>query len=141
MLRSSPPEPRQRRSDGVRQYVDGVARAALKDCRANDLKQRRPPKEMAEDFAGRGRGIVTPQAKPSMREQRDRQRARDQQRVVEPIVEKGNIDMRFDQPAIDRVERASRHKQWITHVSKPLHSKARIMSPKPSPIEIFKNKT
>ena len=82
-----------------------------------------------------------PQAKPSMRQQHNRQRARDEQRIVEPIVEERNIHVWFDEPAIDGVERARRHKQWIAHVSKPLHSNARMISPNPSPIEIFKNKT
>jgi len=82
-----------------------------------------------------------PQAKPSMRQQHNRQRARDEQRIVEPIVEERNIHVWFDEPAIDGVERARRHKQWVTHVSKPFHSNAMMISPNPSPIEIFKNKT
>jgi len=141
MFHSPPPAPGQHRANGVRQYVDGVAGCAFKDCRANDLKQRGPPKEVAEDFSGRRRQIVTPQAKPAMREQRNWQRAWDQQRVVEPIVEEGNIHVRFDQPAIARVKRARRDKQWVTHVSKPFHSNASMISPKPSPIVIFKSKT
>lgn len=82
-----------------------------------------------------------PQAKPSMRQQHNRQRARDEQRIVEPIVEERNIHVWFDEPAIDGVERARRHKQWITHVSKPLHSNASMISPNPSPIAIFRSKT
>ena len=141
MFGPSPPAPGQHRASGIRQYVDGVACGAVKDCRANDLKQRGPPEKMAEDFSVCGRQIVTPQAKPSMREQCNWQRARDQQRVVEPIVEEGNIHVRFDQPAIARVERARHDKQWVTHVSKPFHSNASMIRPNPSPIVIFKNKT
>jgi hypothetical protein len=141
MGHSSPPAPGEHGANSIRQYVGGIPGCALKDCRANDLKQRSPPKEMAEDFSGRGRQIVTTQAKPSMRQQRDGKRAWDQQCVVEPIVEEGNMDVRLDQPAIARVERASRHKQRVTHVSKPLHSNASMISPNPSPIAIFRSKT
>ena len=141
MFRSSPPEPRQHRADGISEHVNRIPRCALEDGRANDLEQRGPPKEMAENFSGRWRQIVTPQAQPLMRQQRNRQRTGNQQRVVEPIVEEGNIQVRFDQPAIDRVERARRHTQRITYVSKPLHSNASMIRPKPSPIVIFKNKT
>jgi hypothetical protein len=141
MFDPSPPAPGHNRANGIRQYIDGVTRGALEDCRANDLEQRGPPEKVAEDFSGCRRQVVTPQAEPSMRQERNWQRARDQQRVVKPVVEKRNIDMRFDQPAIARIERASHYKQRVTCVSKPLHSNARMMSPKPSPIEIFKNRT
>lgn len=141
MFYPSPPKPGQDCASGIGEYVDRVSGGVLENCRANDLKQRGPPEQMAENLSGGRRPIVLSQAKPSMRQQRDWQRARDQQRVVEPIVEEANIHVRFDQPAIARIENARRHKQRVTHVSKPLHSNASMISPKPSPIAIFKIKT
>src|SRR5688572_1510610 len=128
---SSPPEPRQDCADGIRQHIEGISRGALKDGGTNDLEQGGPPEEMAENFSGRWRQIVIPQTKPSMDQQRDWQRARDQQRVIKPVVEERNMHVRFDEPAIARVERASRHKQGVPHVPKPLHSNASMISPKP----------
>jgi len=55
MLHLSPPAPGQHRTNGIRQYVGGISRGALNDGRANDLEQRGPPDEMAENLGRRGR--------------------------------------------------------------------------------------
>jgi hypothetical protein len=54
-------------------------------------------------------------------------------------VEKGDLAMRLDQPAIARVQRATNQKKRIENVTESLHS-ARRIKPKPKPSNNFKRK-
>lgn len=92
---------------------------------------------MPRHFSGGGRTIVSAQPEPSLRHQHDGQRARDKQRVVEPILEERGLHSRFHPPAIQRIQGARGEKQRIANISERLHNNARITRPKPSPNRIF----
>jgi hypothetical protein len=49
--------------------------------------------------------------------------------------------MGLNQPAIGRVERATDQKKRIENVTESLHSRARIIKPKPKPSNNFNRKT
>jgi hypothetical protein len=56
-------------------------------------------------------------------------------------MEKRNVKMRLNQPAIGRVKRATNQKKRIKNVTKSLHSRARITKPKPKPSNNFNRMT
>jgi hypothetical protein len=76
--------------------------------RTRDFEEKRPDEQMEGDFADRGHIVILAQAKAALGQQNRRQRAGDQQQIVEMIVQKGAVNVRFDQPAIDRVKRATK---------------------------------
>jgi hypothetical protein len=61
-----------------------------------------------------------------------RQRARDQQAVVKPILKKGKRAVRLDDPAIQRIQSAANEKKRIEAVTKSPHSNARMIKPNPN---------
>src|SRR5204862_1019327 len=93
---------------------------------------------MTEDFRGTGPLIVDAQLQPAIDLEQGRQCTRDEQQVVEPKPEEGEMRVWFDPPAIERIKRAAHHAQWIEYVTKPLHSRARIAMPKPVANKTFK---
>jgi hypothetical protein len=76
-----------------------------------------------------------------MREQHRWQGAGDQQDVIKPVVKEGDFAVRLDQPAIERIKAATEQEEWIKDVSKPFHSSAKMIMPKPKPNNTFKMRT
>jgi hypothetical protein len=109
--------------------------------RPGDFKENRPPEDMGRDFSQGRRFVVGAQTQPAMSQQQRRQGARNKQHVVEPIMKKRNVAMRLDEPAIGRVQRATGQKKRIENVAESLHSRARIIKPKPKPSNNFNSKT
>src|SRR5215218_6502415 len=93
---------------------------------------------MTEDFRRTGLLIMPAQLQPAINLKQGRERTRDDQQVVEPKTEKCEMRVWFDPPAIERIKRTARHAQGIKHVTKPLHSSARIAKPKPVANKTFK---
>jgi hypothetical protein len=56
-------------------------------------------------------------------------------------MEKGDVAMRLDQPAIGYVKSATDQKKRIENVTESLHSRARIIKPNPKPSNNFNRKT
>jgi hypothetical protein len=74
------------------------------------------------------------QTESSMQEQEERQRAGNQQQIVKPALENYKMKMRLDKASVGRVKRAANEEQGVTPVAKPLHKRARMINPKPSPM-------
>ena len=80
-------------------------------------------------------------SEPVLRQQNRRQGAGNEKQVIEPIMEEGNVAMRFDQPPVGRIKRATEQKEGVEDESKPLHKSASIIMPKPNPNNSFSRKT
>jgi hypothetical protein len=93
---------------------------------------------MRQDFERRRRSVMIAQSQPAVQQQHRRQRAREQQYVIEPRMKKRQVRMRLDLPAIQDVERAAADKQRIDEIAKPSHSVQMMISPEASPIATFK---
>src|SRR5271155_4291676 len=95
---------------------------------------------MRGDFSERRRIVMRSQAKPALNQQHWRQGAWDQPQVIEPIMKKGDVTVRLNQPPIGGVERAAEEKERVEDVPERPHSKARITSPNPRPISSLNKK-
>lgn len=93
---------------------------------------------MTKDFRGTGPMIMRAQLQPTIDLEQGRQRARNEEQVIEPKSEEGNVSVWLNSPTIERIKRATHHAQRIEYVTKPLHSRARIAMPKPVANRTFK---
>lgn len=110
---TTPPKHGDERSDGVGEHVERIAGAAMEQATANDFNEDRPACQMGENLDHGGRAIVLAKAERTMHGEQDRQRTRDEQQIVEPIVEKSARYLRLDQEAVHGVERAAAEKQRV----------------------------
>jgi hypothetical protein len=127
-----PPSPRNQGADGIGGHVAEVAGSAPKKVRADDLKQTRPEGEMTNDLTDGGGLVVRAQAQAAVDEQERGKRAGDEEGVVKPEPEEGDVRVRPDPPPIYRIESGAAEAQRIEHISKPIHNSARMMAPAPS---------
>src|SRR5581483_8440285 len=132
----APPQERGESSGKISHGIPGIAGGAH-DMGADPFKENGPADEMAGDFPKAGPGVA--RAKPEQRvgEQNRRQRARDEEGVVKPVVEEGDVRVRFDEPPVGGVERAGQQKQRVANVAEPLQSNARMTRPAERPMRIF----
>jgi acetylglutamate kinase len=107
--------------------------------RRDGFKKDRPSDNVGGDFAKSRWLVVMAQSRPTMGQQQQRQRAWNQQHIIEPIMKKSDVRMRLYQPAIDRVKRAGGLKKRIKNVTESLH-RARRTNPNPNPSSNFKRK-
>lgn len=128
------PTPPAKDRDRPRRVSHDIPRIAdsRQDMRPDDFKQNGPAKPVGGNLAQRGKPVMTSQTQPALRQQDRRQRARNQQRVIEPGMKENDVAMRLDQPAIGRVKRATNQAQRIEDIPKPPHNKARMIKPKPN---------
>lgn len=133
-----PPDPRQQRAHGIRHDIERIARRPSQPMRPNPLEQHRPDREVPENLAARRPAFPQSQAQPTLRQQHRRQRARDEQPVIEPAPEQRQMRVRFDAPAVQRIQDTTSHAQRVEHVTEGLHSKAIMITPAPSASNSFK---
>jgi hypothetical protein len=84
---------------------------------------------MEDDFRSRGGSVVGTKSKPSLKQQNRRQRARNQQEVVEVIVKEMVMDMRLKHPTIECIERARHKKKSVAQILETFQSKAMMRNP------------
>lgn len=137
--RPPPPNPRHHRPACVSRRVPRIA-GRSHDMRPDHLEQNRPSRPMRRDFPHRGHGPARSQPQRAMRQQQRRQGARNEESVVEPRMEKLNVAMRLDPPAIGRIQPATHQKKRIKNVPEPPHNKARMIRPKPKPSNTFSSR-
>ena len=89
----------------------------MQHAAANDFNEDRPAHKMGKNLARRRWAIVLAQAKRTMHGEQDWQRTRDEQQIVEPIVEKSAGRMRLDQEAVHGVERAAAEEKRIAQTA------------------------
>jgi len=102
-----PPKPRGNSAAGVTQDIPRIGRGERVDFRSDALEQHRPKNEMWHDFGKLWRAIVRAQAEPAMQPEHQWQRAGNQPAVIEMVVEKPGVDVRFDEPAVGGIRRAA----------------------------------
>jgi hypothetical protein len=105
--------------------------------RADEFKKDGPSDDVSGHFAESRRGVVGAKSEPVLAQQDRREGARNEKEVIEPIMEKRNVAMRFDPPAVGRVKRATEQKKRVEDESEPLHKSARMIMPKPNPSNNF----
>ena len=127
-----PPQVRDERADGVGENIQRIAGRMLQDAGANPFKQHGPEDEMPEDLAACRRGSARSQPEPFVDNQQRRQRARDEQHVIEPAGEEIGLQVWLYQPAIHDVERTADEDERIAQETKRTHSRASMMAPKPA---------
>ena len=69
------------------------------------------------------------QPEPTLEPKQERQRARNQQQIVEVTAEKVRMNVRLHQPAIQRIKNTGRQKKRIAPVGESFHNKAMIAVP------------
>src|SRR6185369_10699647 len=96
---------------------------------------------MQADFGKLWNVITCAQVQFAMQPQNRWQRARNQPEIIEVGMKQPSVDMRLDEPAIDRVRAAARQEKWIAQVEKPSHSQRRfrITQPDNAAINNFSN--
>jgi hypothetical protein len=109
--------------------------------RSGSLEQHGPEKKMPKNLAKSRSPIMTAQIEPPMRLKQRRQRAGNQQEIVEPEPKEMKVSVRFDTPPVKRVEGAAGEAQRVSSVAERLHSNAMITRPKPAANRIFKPST
>jgi hypothetical protein len=126
-----PPGQGGERARGVSNDIPRIARRPAYQVWARPLEESGPADQMRADFGHAGRSVMPAQPQPAMGEQKRRQRAGNEQRVIEPIMEKGRGDMRPHHPSIQHIQRACAQKKRIAQIEEPLHNNARIRTPNP----------
>jgi hypothetical protein len=97
---------------------------------ANSLEQNGPNHQVEKNFPRGWRAIVVSKFEATLDEQQRRQRAGDQEQVVEMVMEKGTMQPRFESPAIQSVEQAGQQKKPVPTIAEPIQSRARMTRPK-----------
>jgi len=69
------------------------------------------------------------QAKPPVHAQQQWQCARNQQKIVEVVVQKGAVHARFEFPPVERVKETTGEEQRVAFVTKRFHSSASMTMP------------
>lgn len=110
---ATPPKRGDERAEGIGEDVERIAGAAMEQAAANDFNEDRPAQQMGKNLDHGRRSIVLAQPKCTMDREQDRQRTRDEQQIVEPIVEKSAGDMRLDQETVQDVERAAAEEERV----------------------------
>ena len=128
-----PPHAGQHCAERIRQNIGRIARRAPNPMWTDDFEQNRPERQVAEDFGYGGREIVRAETQPALRHEQRRQRARDEQSVVEPEPKQSEVRVWFDAPAVQRVECAAAHAERIERIAEALHSNARMPKPNAAP--------
>ncbi len=131
-----PPTICRKSARGIRPGIPRIA-GRPHDVRANDFEQHRPANHVPGDFGRCRRPVVRPQPEPSVDLEQHRKRARDQQAIIEPIVEEPAVDERLYQPSVGRIHSATCQEQRVAEISKAPHSNARMISPNPNPSKTF----
>ena len=130
--RTFPPKISAERAERVRDNIQRIASRVLQKPRANPFKQHGPDHQVPEDLAAGRRGATRTKAEPFVNEQQWWQRARDEKHVVKPAGENLGVEVWFHQPAIQDVKRAADEDERIAQETMRIHSKARMMAPKPA---------
>jgi len=134
-----PPQSSQNSADGVRDRVPWIARSPAREVRADNLEQDGPDDQVQRNFARRRHLIVLPQAQPALHQQQRRQRAGNQQHIVEITVEEKVVNARLEAPAVDGVKQAGQEKQAVAQITESLQRSARIARPNATDMVILNN--
>jgi hypothetical protein len=135
-----PPDPGNNSSRNVRCHIPWITNRPRHNVRANYLKEDGPYDQVKSNFTRSRRLVVPPQFQPSLKQQEGRQGTRNQQQVVEMVVQKPAVDPRFENPSVERVERTGRHEQPVPQVAERVQSSAKITMPYATATPIFKSK-
>ena len=133
----APPEPRDDSTDSVSDHIVPIARRRH-HARSRPLADQRPDTDMEQDLTRFRETIVRAPAELALHPQHQRKRARDQQQVIEMIVEKSPVQVRLEPPAMERVEGSTGQEVRIAPVTETIHRSAVRMNPKPAARAIFR---
>src|ERR1700722_3899089 len=116
-----PERPRDKASAGNAPVVDWISHAPVQNNRPKTFKENDPHRDMKTDFPPSGWFVIGTKTDPSVDEEVNRQRHGHRQGVVEMTVKEGGImmQMRFDQRAVDDVDREADKENGIAPVTKP----------------------
>jgi len=109
--------------------------------RANPFEQYGPNDQIQPDLAPGRKLIVVPQFEPALQQQERRQRARNQQHIVEIIAHKRAVHARFNYPSVQHIKAAAKQKQRISQITEGLQSRARMTNPNPTATTNFSKST
>lgn len=126
-----PPDAGENTADHVRQHIKGVSGHA-QQVRSDDFKQHAPDGEMERNLSEGWRLVMVAETQPALQPEQERQRAGNEQQIIEVTPDKGRMHVWLDRPPIQRVKRATRQAQRVAPVTKWFHSNARMISPAPS---------
>ena len=124
-----PPNRRDDSARAVGNNVPSVANRIRNDSRTDDFEQHAPDRQMESDLGWIRHGVVSAEPQPALKEQHGRQRAGNQQQVVELGTQEGAVKMGLQAESVERIERATHREQRITPIEKP-HSNDRMIMPK-----------
>ena len=131
-LGNLPPGPGEEGSGGVGDDVPRIT-GGVHDVGSDDFEQDGPADKVGRYFKCGWPGIPRAKVEEVMHEKQRGHRAGDEECVIEPIMKEGEMDVRFDKPAVGGVERAAGQEERVKQVGEPLHSRASMTSPKPRP--------
>ena len=84
---------------------------------------------------------MVPPFQPAMDLQQRRQRARNQEQIIEPEPKEWEVREWFKAPPVQRVEPTTRQTKRIQRVTEFFHRSARMAKPKPNAKRIFNDST
>lgn len=97
-------------AEGVGERVERISGGAGDKTRADPFKQQRPNGEAKNNLASSGKPIVSAKSEPALQQKKRRDRARNQEEVVELPAQERRWNQRLDCPAINNVKRAGEQK-------------------------------
>src|SRR3954465_6788913 len=126
---SIPPGARQQTADKIREHIPPVAGHVFENMRSPPLEKNRPKDQVQGNLAESWRGIMAAKFQPAVEQKERRERARDEQPVIEPGVKEGLMKMRLETESIQPIEAAPKQEEGITQITESVHSNAKITRP------------
>lgn len=101
----------------------------IEELRAGDLGDEAPDHKMEGNLLRFRDAVVIAPAELALRPQHEWQGGRDEEHIVEVIVEEAEIQIGFQPPAVQRIQSDCEQTQRVSPVAKCLHSSARMITP------------
>lgn len=100
---SIPPSPGSNPARDIRDYIQEIARRMPEEPWSPPFKQQGPKEKVESDFCQAGWGVMGSQPEQPMHEQKRGQSARNQPKIVEPGVQKSDVNVGLAPPAVERI--------------------------------------
>lgn len=131
------------RSGSVCRHIPRICRGGVKNEGARRLEQNRPDGQMTQRLRPSGCPVVCAPSKQTMQTENQRQRAGNQQAIIEMACEKFSAHQGFQNEAVQEIQRAGAEKYGVPGISEwiwriPFHSKARMTNPAPRASSSFR---
>ena len=133
-----PPQPRHNPAHRIRNHVPNIPHTHVEPTRPNPFAHDRPHRPVQQHLGPRWDHVMFAQSQHPLNPQHHRQGRRDEEQVVEVIVQERRGNQWFQHPSIECVSPGREKKQWIPPIAETAHNSASITKPAPNASRTFR---